>query len=69
MTRRPAPFYTNTSKLPGLLPAPEERTVTENHVLIPMFSMELRETDMSNYIFDNRIISMAFHSNVKESGF
>ncbi len=28
--------------------------------------MELRESDMSNYIFDNRIIFMAFHSNVKE---
>lgn len=69
VTRRPVPFYTNTSKLPGLLPAPEEHTVTQNHVLIPTLSMELCESDMSNYIFDNWIIFMAFHSKVKESGF
>ncbi len=29
--------------------------------------MELRESDMSNYIFDNRIIFMAFHSNVNNT--
>lgn len=65
MTQRPAPVYanTNTSKLPGLFPAPEEHTVTQNPVLIPTLSMDLRESDISNYIFDKRIIFMVFHSN------
>lgn len=60
--QRPAPVYanTNTSKVPVLFPAPEEHTVTQNPVLIPNLSMELRESDMSNYIFDNRIIFMRF---------